>query len=102
MARHVQQPTLFRDPEVVRRVEESTQTSWVSSAVDCIKRMSETLETFTADDLRNRIGDGPTSGSVGGAFRLAQKEGIIEHVGRTPSVHRESRGRSIKQWRKHE
>lgn len=59
------------------------------------------LAIFTADDLREMVGDPPAHGdAMGAVFRKAHRSGVIQRVGFTTSTRPDAHGRALRTWRR--
>lgn len=72
---------------------------WTSIALNHIEQLAQGGE-FTAEDLRARVGAGPSPmGSLGAVFKLACRERLIVRVGYRPSKIPSRHGAPIAVWR---
>lgn len=56
---------------------------------------------FTADDLRDLVGDPPAHGdAMGAVFRKAHRSGLITCSGFTTSTRPDAHGRALRTWRR--
>jgi hypothetical protein len=57
--------------------------------------------SFTADDLRELVGDPPAHGdAMGAVFRSAARAGLITCTGTTTSKRPDAHGRLLREWRR--
>jgi len=71
---------------------------WAEGALDAIRYFARAGRTFTADDVRNRVGDPPAPGAVGAVFRQASKARLIRPAGWTVTDRVVGHGRDLRQW----
>lgn len=54
---------------------------WADSAREALDELAASGVAFTADDLRDCVGDPESSGAIGAALRAAAAADLIRHVG---------------------
>lgn len=54
---------------------------WNEKALEELRRLARSGLEFSAEDIRDRVGDPDSSGSLGGLFQRARHAGLIEFVG---------------------
>lgn len=73
---------------------------WRAAAQATITQLAATMRPFSADDVRDRIGDPIGSPSaIGALFRAASKAGEIVAVGWIESKRPEAHCRPLRTWR---
>jgi hypothetical protein len=72
-------------------VEAATDDAWQDQADAAIVNLARTGRRFTAEDVRDLVGEPPRINSLGPRFMAAIRQGIIKHVDFTrakrPSAH---------------
>jgi hypothetical protein len=59
----------------------SASEPWKAAAIRCLRRFAQEGRQFTADDLREAVGDPPRQNAMGAVFNLAAAWGWIRRVG---------------------
>lgn len=73
---------------------------WAGKARRCIERVWPGQQ-FTAEHVRDSVGDPPGSGnSMGPVFRAAARDGLITCTGFTTSTRPDAHGRALRTWRR--
>jgi hypothetical protein len=54
---------------------------WSDAAADALRKLAARGMTFSAEDVRDLVGDPPTPNAFGAVFLQASRAGVIEPVG---------------------
>lgn len=77
--------------EGVARVDRATDAKWKSRCDTVIRTLAQSGLPFTAEDVREQVGDPPRQNAFGSRFLKANSSGLIEKVGyqtaRRPEAH---------------
>lgn len=77
--------------EGVARVDRATDDNWKTRCDFVIRRMAQSGLPFTAEDVREQVGDPAHPNAIGSRFLKANKGGVIARVGyrtaRRPEAH---------------
>jgi len=71
---------------------------WVEDAMEVIHWFAGLDEPFTADNIRQMVGDPPHPNCIGAAFRNASKAGKIKFEGYQQSKRKGARARVLTVW----
>ncbi len=81
------------------RLAEGPICPWTAQANRAIAELARRGTPFTAEDLRELIGDPPRPGLLGAAFHAAARAELIECIGYQPSERPERRAGVVRVWR---
>lgn len=86
----------------MNHAENALDLRWRAAAQATITQLAATGRAFSADDVRDRVGDplGSPAG-IGPLFRAAAKAGEIRQAGWTTSKRPEAHSRPLRTWRGH-
>jgi hypothetical protein len=77
--------------EGVARVDRATDADWKGRCDSVIRTMAQSGLPFTAEDVREWVGNPPRQNAIGSRFLKANRDGIIDKVGyrmaRRPEAH---------------
>lgn len=73
---------------------------WVEGALVAVRELARSHARFTADDVRARVGPGPSrNGGLGAILAQAAREGVITCVGYATSRRPARHGGLLRVWR---
>lgn len=79
---------------------DSSHPYWRLAAEQAIRELAASGRVFTAEDLRDRVGQlGGHANSVGGLFLAAARRGDIVAAGYRQATRAEAHGRVLRAWR---
>jgi hypothetical protein len=73
--------------------------AWLEVALGAIAELAATGQDFSAEEIRARASAGPSTGSMGAAFKLAVAARLIVRVGYRPSKFPSRHGAVVAVWR---
>ena len=90
---------ILRD-EGMERVDAATPTEWKETTADIILHLAQTKQTFTTDDVWERVTKPLNPRALGPVMKLAQKSGWIEPTSEFISSKRPvAHARPVRVWR---
>jgi len=79
----------------VARADRATDPEWRDAADVMIGVLARGGHEFTAEDVRQWVGDPPNPNAWGGRFLMAMKKGIIRRIGYRPAKRKEAHARVL-------